>query len=69
VLNAAWSPVFFGARRPGWALVVIVLLLLAVAAMLAAFWRAHRAAALINVPYLAWVAFATVLNASIVALN
>ncbi|QFZ17957.1 TspO/MBR family protein [Saccharothrix syringae] len=69
VLNAAWTPLFFAAGRYGWALVDIVALLVAVAALVVLFGRRHRLAAWLLVPYLAWVAFATALNAGILALN
>jgi tryptophan-rich sensory protein len=68
-LNALWSPLFFGAEQTGWALAEIVLLLAAVATTLVLFLRVDRVAGLLLVPYLAWVAFATVLNASIVSLK
>ena len=68
-LNAAWSPVFFGAHRLGAALVVIVAMWLAIAATIVAFWPLHRFAAWLLVPYLAWVSFATALNAAIWRLN
>jgi tryptophan-rich sensory protein len=51
------------------ALVEIVALLVAVAATTAVFWRVEGRAGALFVPYLGWVCFATVLNASIVALN
>ncbi|MGW5053658.1 TspO/MBR family protein [Actinokineospora sp. NPDC004072] len=69
VLNAAWTPLFFAARAYGWALVDIVALLIVIAVLLVAFYRKHRVAAFLLIPYLAWVAFATALNASIVAMN
>ncbi len=69
VLNAAWTPLFFAAGRYGWALVDIVALLVSIVALIVAFGREHRVAALLLVPYLAWVGFATALNASIVSLN
>ena len=69
LLNFAWSPVFFGAHRIGLALAVIVALLLAIMAFIAATWRADRPSALLFLPYAAWVAFATVLNAAFLALN
>lgn len=69
VLNLAWTPLFFGADRYGWALVDIVALLLAIAATIAAFRRTSALAAWLMVPYAAWVAFATALNVAIVALN
>ncbi len=68
-LNAAWTPLFFGARRPDLALVDIGLLWLALAALLPLFLRVRRAAGLLLVPYLAWVTFAAALNLSIVLRN
>ena len=65
VLNAAWTPLFFGAQRPGLAAADIVALLLVLAATVAAFWRVRPAAGALMVPYLAWVAFATALNLAI----
>ena len=64
-LNALWTPVFFGLHRPGSALLVIGLLLVAIAVTIVLFGRIRRWAAALLVPYLAWVAFATALNASI----
>lgn len=68
-LNAAWSPLFFGARRPRAALADVALLLPAVAAYARAARRVDRAAAWLVAPYLAWTAFATWLNAGIVLRN
>ena len=64
-LNAAWTPIFFGAQRPGLAAVDIVALLLVLAATVAAFWRVRPLAGALMVPYLCWVAFATALNLAI----
>lgn len=69
VLNLAWSALFFGARAPGWALVDIVALVVLVVATTIAFWRIETAAGWLLVPYLAWLAFATSLNAWIVVKN
>ncbi|WP_405435873.1 tryptophan-rich sensory protein [Streptomyces avidinii] len=68
-LNLAWTPLFFAARQFGLALLDIVLLLAALATTVVLFWRLSRTAALLLVPYLVWVAFATALNASIWQLN
>jgi translocator protein len=68
-LNAAWTPVFFGAHRIGLALAIILSLLVAIAGTILAFRRHHGLAAGMLVPYLAWVVFATLLNASIWRLN
>lgn len=68
-LNFLWTPVFFGAHRIGLAFVVILLLLAAILAFTAAAWRQNRLAAWLFAPYAAWVAFASVLNGAIWALN
>lgn len=68
-LNALWSPVFFGWRRIGLALVVIVLLWAAVIATIYRFHRVSHVSAWLLAPYWLWVSFATVLNASIWWLN
>ena len=62
VLNAAWSFVFFGLRRPGWALLDIALLLACIAAFVWSARKASPVSAALFVPYLLWVAFATALN-------
>lgn len=69
IFNFAWSPVFFGLRDPMSAMIVILGLLVAVAGFIAVSWRQDRTAALLFLPYLAWVAFATALNAAILVLN
>ncbi|MCM2270608.1 MAG: tryptophan-rich sensory protein [Thermoanaerobaculia bacterium] len=61
VLNAAWSWIFFGLHRPGWALLDIGLLFACIVAFI---WSARRASPLsaaLFVPYALWVGFATVL--------
>lgn len=68
-LNALWSPVFFGLEAPRAGLVIIVALDIFVAATLVAFWRLDRPAGIMFVPYLAWVCYATALNAAIATLN
>jgi benzodiazapine receptor len=69
VLNLAWTPLFFSAGWYAAALVDIVALLVLVALTIVAAARSSRLAAGLLVPYLAWVAFATALNAAIVVLN
>jgi benzodiazapine receptor len=75
ILNFAWTPVFFagyplvGAAAWWAALIVIVLLVVAVAILIVAMWRWTRVGALLLVPYLGWLMFATTLNAGIIALN
>jgi tryptophan-rich sensory protein len=69
VFNFLWSPIFFAAHQVGIALVVILLLLAMILAFIVTSWRRDREAALLFTPYAAWVAFASTLNASILALN
>ncbi len=68
-LNALWSVLFFGLRRPDLALLDIVALLAVLAVLLVRFGRADRLAGVLWAPYVAWVSFATVLNATIAWLN
>ena len=67
--NVAWTPVFFGAQELLWGLVIIAILDVLVLATIRAFQRVDRRAALLLIPYLAWVLFATLLNYQIWALN
>ncbi len=68
-LNCLWSFLFFGARSPGWAFIDIVVLLAALAATTAAFFKHSKLAGALLLPYLAWVSFAAVLNFTIWKLN
>ena len=68
-LNAAWSWIFFGMREMGLAFAEMVVLWVAIAATLAAFWRRDRLAGALLVPYLAWVTFAAVLNFTLWRMN
>ena len=69
LLNITWSAVFFGLQSPGGGLVVIAFLVLAIGATM--FWgrRVSKGAALLLVPYLGWVCFATYLNYQFWRLN
>lgn len=64
-LNAAWSPLFFGAHAPGLAFLDIAALCFVVALTIMAFARVRASAATLMLPYLAWIAFAAALNAAI----
>ncbi len=69
VLNAAWTPLFFGLHWPNIAFAEITLLWLAIAATLASFRPVSRTAAWLLAPYLAWVSFAAALNFALWRLN
>lgn len=60
--NAAWSWLFFGRRRIGWAFADILLLWMLIAAATAAFFRVAATAGLLMLPYLVWTGFAGALN-------
>jgi tryptophan-rich sensory protein len=69
VLNLAWTPLFFGLRSPAWAFVDIVLLWGAVLWMTLAFGRTRPLAGTLQVPLVAWVSFALVLNGTLWLMN
>ena len=69
VVNAAWSPLFFGMHRADLALLDIIVLDILVIATIAVFLCKDRIAAWLMLPYLGWIAFATTLNAAIWQLN
>lgn len=69
VLNLSWSLLFFGLQRTGVALLDILVLDVLVAWLIVRAWRLDRVAAWLLVPYLAWILFATALNAAIWWLN
>lgn len=68
-LNAIWSPLFFGNQAIGAALVVITLMVAATVATVVSAWRANKLAAILLMPYLAWISYATYLNGGIWFLN
>jgi tryptophan-rich sensory protein len=69
IFNFLWSPLFFGMQDIASALIVIIALLIAVITFVVASWQRDRISALLLLPYLAWVAFATMLNGSIFLMN
>jgi translocator protein len=69
VANALWSWLFFAWRQGAVALAEIVVLWLLIAVTIYFFWRLHRLASVLLMPYLAWVSVATALNLSLWRLN
>jgi benzodiazapine receptor len=65
ILNGLWSFIFFGLRRPGAALVEIIILLVAIAMTAMRFAELSR----LITPYAAWVIYASYLNFGIWRLN
>ena len=68
-LNFLWSLLFFNFHRIDLALIEIAALWISIAATLTAFWQIDLRAGLLLVPYLAWVSFASILNAAFWRLN
>lgn len=69
MLNGAWTLLFFGAHEMGWAFAEILVLWLAIAATIWLFLHHSTLAAVLLVPYLAWVTFAAALNFTIWQIN
>jgi tryptophan-rich sensory protein len=69
ILNAIWTPLFFAGGAFGVALADIILLDIVVIATILFFRKRSPLAAALQLPYLAWILFATALNAAILALN
>ncbi|MEU7976627.1 TspO/MBR family protein [Micromonospora sp. NPDC049089] len=69
VLNAIWTPLFFGAGQYGLAFAEIVLMWLAIGLTVVLFARVSRVATALLLPYWAWVTFAAALNLAIWQLN
>lgn len=69
LLNAIWTPVFFGAHQIGWAIVVIAAMWAAIVATMVSAWPVSPTATWLLAPYLLWVSFATVLNVTLWRLN
>jgi len=68
-LNAGWSAVFFGLKRPDWALAELACLWLSILANIIVFYPLDPLAAWLLLPYLAWVSFAGALNGAVWRLN
>jgi len=69
ILNALWSPAFFGMQSPLLGLMVIVPLWVAIVLCIIQFRKVSSLASGLMVPYLLWVTFATALNTAILLLN
>ena len=68
-LNYAWSPVFFAWHRIDWALMLVAAMIVLTLALIVLLWRIRRSAALLMLPYLAWLAFAAALTFGVAQLN
>ncbi|MBQ7069856.1 MAG: tryptophan-rich sensory protein [Ruminococcus sp.] len=68
-INFLWSPVFFRFKSLVGAAIVVTVLLFMVAAMMKSFYKINKTAALINIPYLLWTAYALYLTYGFLVLN
>lgn len=69
LLNAVWSPIFFGLKNLGLAFFVIVLMVMSLVIVIKRFKAIDKIAGYLLIPYLLWISFATILNLSIWRLN
>ncbi|MBP8034317.1 MAG: tryptophan-rich sensory protein [Bacteroidia bacterium] len=69
LLNFCWSFIFFKFQLLGLAFIEIILMWASILTMIIVFFEINKKAALIQIPYLLWVSFASVLNGSIWFLN
>ncbi len=68
-LNALWSWMFFAWMQGMWSFVNIVLLWITIIITIVVFWRTHKVAGALLIPYVLWVSFAAVLNLIMWQLN
>lgn len=68
-LNLLWPFIFFGLHNIGLALLEAFLLKISIIALIVLAWPIHRIAAILLIPYLSWVTFASYLTYSVLILN
>lgn len=68
-LNFVWSPLFFGLKSPLLGLITIIAMWVLIVITMKKFYPLSKVAFYLLIPYLLWVSFATILNASILILN
>jgi benzodiazapine receptor len=69
VFNVLWSVFFFGLKSPLGGLIVIAILWILILLTILQFSKISELAAILLIPYIVWVSFAAILNASLFALN
>ena len=69
VLNILWSHLFFGMQSPLLGLIGIVALWITIVLTVVSFSKVSKLAAMLLVPYLIWVSFASYLNYALLILN
>ncbi|MBR2712530.1 MAG: tryptophan-rich sensory protein [Bacilli bacterium] len=69
IVNALWTPIFFGLNAYLFALIWLILLIVLVVIMISKFYKLDNVSAYLNIPYLIWLLFALYLNFGIYILN
>ena len=69
ILNFSWSWIFFGLRNPGWALIDLFCLWIAILGTILSFKKHTSVGAFLFLPYLGWVTYALYLNLSVWMMN
>lgn len=69
IINACWTPIFFGFQEYFLAFLWILMLILLVVTMILIFFKIDKISAYLNIPYLAWLLFACYLNFGVYVLN
>lgn len=62
ILNILWSALYFGLKNPAIAFIEIIFLELSIIGMIYYSWKIDKKAAMLLIPYLLWVGFASILN-------
>ena len=69
IVNALWTPIFFGLNAYLFAFIWLILLLILVIIMTIKFYYLDKTSAYLLIPYIIWLIFAGYLNFSIYILN
>lgn len=69
IVNACWTPIFFGLEEFFLALLWIIMLILLVVIMIIMFYKINKTSAYLNIPYLIWLLFACYLTFGVFVLN
>lgn len=67
--GVCWNLFFFGFHETGYAFGIVAALWLTILAVIAAYWKISKLAALLQIPHLVWVGFALILNGAVWAMN
>lgn len=69
LINSLWTLIFFGFKLYMFGFIWILLLIVLVSIMIIKFYKINKIAGLLNIFYLFWLIFASILNLSVVILN